>query len=563
MDRRTFGSLAVAGMTGSALSGSQAMAQTPTAQGGEQSFDFVAYGGTAAGVTTAVAAARQGLRVALLEPFDHVGGMVTGGLSGTDVGTREVIGGMALEFYMRCGRRYGVQEHLSQLAWMPEPHVAESVFHEMMSEAGVRVFFRHRLREKTGVEMSGGAIRSITMENGARFRAPMFADCTYEGDLIAQAKVSYTFGREGVKEYNESLAGIRAHTQHHQFLHPIKAHDANGNLYPEISDQPMGTPGEGDKKAQAYNFRVIATNNPQKRIPWPKPNGYDPKRYELLALYLDGEVKRLGRPPIFNEVALFRPIPNQKADINNRGGFSSDYIGKNWEYPDGSYATRARIWQEHIDYQQGLYYFLANDSRVPATLQMEVRNWGLCLDEYEDTGYWPNQLYVREARRMVGEFVATQKDLQTDLTKPDAIGMGSYQSDSHNIQRIVNAKGFVENEGDVQVAVKPYQIPYRIMLPKRTECTNLLAPVPFSATHIAFASLRMEPQWMIIGQAAGIAASLALNAKKIPHEIDVKKLQDLLKEQGGVFSYAPSPHVSAMGVLQKIIQKPSAVRVND
>ncbi|MCW5963698.1 MAG: FAD-dependent oxidoreductase [Bryobacterales bacterium] len=519
----------------------------------ERSFDFVVYGGTAAGVTTAVAAARQGLRVVLLEPFRHIGGMVTGGLSGTDVGKREAIGGMALEFYLRCGRRYDVQEHLQQIAWMPEPRVAESVFYEMLAAAKVPVFLEHRLREGNGVDLASGRIRSITMENGARFTAPLFADCTYEGDLMAQAKVSYTYGREGIADYGESLAGVRAHTQHHQFLVPIKAHDTNGKLYPEISPEPMGTPGEGDRKAQAYNFRVIATNNPTLRIPWPKPKNYDPARFELLALYVAGEVQRLGRPPIFNEVALFRPIPNQKIDINNRGGFSSDYIGKNYEYPDGNYATRARIWQDHIDYQQGLYYFLAHDDRIPSALRVDVQSWGLCRDEYEDTGYWPHQLYVREARRMVGEFVVTQKDLQTEVTKPDWIGMGSYNSDSHNIQRIVNAQGFVENEGDVQVAVTPYQIPYRVMLPKRTECINLLVPVPFSATHIAFASLRMEPQWMIIGHAAGVAASMALQAQRPPHEIDVKKLQETLVEQGAVWEYAVSPQNAAVTKLQRLL----------
>jgi hypothetical protein len=549
MNRRDFHALLAAGMAVSPL----AAAQQGQSAAAEQSYDFVVYGGTAAGVTTAVAAARQGMKVVLLEPRDHVGGMVTGGLSGTDVGKREVIGGMALEFYLRAARRYDLGQHLQSIAWMPEPHVAESIFFEMLSEANVKVLFRHRLKEKTGVSLAGGRIRWIEMENGYRFRAPIFADCTYEGDLMAQAKVSYTVGREGISQYGESLAGVRAETPHHQFLYPIPARDANGRLYPEIGDYPRGTPGEGDHKVQAYNFRVIASNDPMKRRPWPKPEGYDPARYELLALYIAGEVKRLNRPPRLNEVALLRRIPNRKADFNNRGGFSSDYIGKNWEYPDGDYATRERIWNDHIQYQQGLYYFLATDSRVPRTLQMEMNEWGLAVDEYEDTQNWPHQLYVREARRMVGEFVATQKDLQTDLTKPDAIGMGSYQSDSHNIQRIVNDQGFVENEGDVQVAVNPYQIPYRILLPKREECINLLCPVPFSASHIAFASLRMEPQWMIIGHAAGVAASLAHTASKPPHEIDIRQLQEILREQGGVFEYVAPAQNSAVTKLQRYL----------
>ena len=550
MNRRDFHSLLAAGVATSPLARAQQGASVPA----EQSFDFVVYGATAAGVATAVAAARQGLSVVLLEPQNHVGGMVTGGLSATDIGRREVIGGFALEFYLRLGRRYNLIPHHQVIAWKPEPRVAESVFHEMLSAANVKVLYQHRLKEKTGVSLSGGRIRSIGMENGARFSAPLFADCTYEGDLIAQAKVSYTLGREGVKQYGESLAGVRAETPHHQFLVPIKARKSNGALYPEIGDYPMGTPGEGDRKIQAYNFRVIATTNPLNRLPWPKPVGYDPARFELLAINLVNEEKRLGRPLSFNDLGGIGHIPNQKADVNNKGGFSSDYIGKNWDYPDGDYATRQRIWDDHILYHQSLYYFLANDPSVSLALRMDMNNWGLSLDEFEDTNYWPNQLYVREARRMVGEFVVSQKDIQTDVKKADVIGMGSYNSDSHNIQRIVNAHGFVENEGDVQVGVTPYQIPYRVMLPKREECANLLAPVPFSASHIAFASLRMEPQWMIIGHAAGVAASLALKDKKAPHEIDVKKLQGILLEQGGVFEYVAPVQNSAISKLQRQIQ---------
>lgn len=549
MNRRDFHALVAAGMVTSPL----AAAQSSLSAGAEQSFDFVVYGATAAGVTTAVAAARRGMNVVLLEPGNHVGGMVTGGLSATDVGRREVIGGMALEFYLRLGRRYNLIPHQQFIAWRPEPRVAESVFHEMLTAANVKVLYRHRLKEKTGVALTGGRVRSIEMENGSRFSAPLFADCTYEGDLIAQAKVSYTVGREGVKQYGESLAGIRAQTPHHQFLVPIPARKANGQLYPEIGDYPMGTPGEGDRKVQAYNFRIIATNNPLNRLPWPKPEGYDPARYELLAVYLKTEEQRLKRTLRFNDIGGVGHIPNQKADVNNKGGFSSDYIGKNWEYPDGDYATRERIWDDHVRYQQGLYYFLANDPSVSPALRAEMNNWGLSLDEFEDTNYWPNQIYVREARRMVGEFVATQKDLQTDVRKPDVIGMGSYNSDSHNIQRIVNAKGFVENEGDVQVGVTPYQIPYRVMLPKREECTNLFVPVPFSASHIAFASLRMEPQWMIIGHAAGVAASLAHQAGKTPHEVNIQELQKILLDQGGVFEYVAPVQNSAIGKLQRQI----------
>ncbi|MBN9661316.1 MAG: FAD-dependent oxidoreductase [Acidobacteria bacterium] len=501
----------------------------------QQQYDLVVYGGTAAGFATAVSGARQGLKTALLEPRNHIGGMISGGLSGTDVGRREVIGGLSLEFYYRAGRYYQLDRHLQEIAWMPEPGVAEKLMRDMLKEAGVTLLEHHRLREKDGVKREGTRVTEIVMENGASFRAKVFADATYEGDLMAQSKVTYTYGREGISQYGESLAGVRAVTESHQFAVDIPARDEQGKLLPEISAEPRGEPGTADKRIQAYNFRVIATNVPENRLPWPKPDGYDPKRYELLARYLTAMTKYMGRPLNFNEVGLFRIIPNGKLDLNNRGGFSTDYIGKNYGYPEGTYAERAKIWKEHEDYQKGFYYFLANDPRVPKELQDEVRSYGLTKDEFTDNGHWPNQLYVREARRMVGEFVSTQKDLQTERTKPDVIGMGSYNSDSHNLQRFVNAKGFVENEGDVQVPVQPYQIPYRVLVPKKSEVTNLLVPVCFSASHISYSSMRMEPQYMILGHAAGIAAALSIRSGSTLQEISIPELQKKLKDEGAVF----------------------------
>jgi hypothetical protein len=522
----------------------------------QHNFDLVVYGGTAGGVTTAVSAARHGLKVALLEPRDHIGGMVSGGLSGTDTGRREVIGGMALEFYFRAGIKYNLNRHLQELAWMPEPKVAEAIFREMLREAGVIVFERHRLRQPDGVVRQGSRIASLATENGATFSARYFADTSYEGDLMAQAKVSYTYGREGIAQYNESLAGIRAVTEQHQFAVDIPARDSSGKLYPEVSDAPRGTPGEGDKRIQAYNFRVIATNVAENRIPWPRPANYDPARYEILARYLNAMTPYLGRPLTFNEVNLLRVIPNGKVDINNRNGFSSDYIGKNYDYPEGSYAVRDRIWKEHEDYQKGLYFFLANDPRVPPSLQEEARSYGLARDEYTDTGHWPHQLYIREARRMVGDFVASQKDLQTDRSKPDVIGMGSYNSDSHNIQRFVNSRGFVENEGDVQVPVQPYQIPYRVLTPKASEVENLLVPVCFSSSHIAYASMRMEPQYMILGHAAGVAAALAARAASPVQKVDVPALQRILREEGAVFEYSPDDYQRALTAIRRRFAAP-------
>lgn len=522
-----------------------------------QEFDLVVYGATAAGVTTAVSGARHGLKTVLLEPGNHVGGMVTGGLSGTDMGKGEVIGGMALEFYWRMGKHYEMDRHLQQVAWMPEPGAAEKVMRQMLAEAKVTVLHGHRLVEKTGVKKSGTRVTDVVMENGARFRGKVFADCSYEGDLMAQAGVSYTYGREGQKDYGESLAGVLAHTRNHNFAVDIPARDANGKLLPEVSAEPRGEPGGGDKKIQAYNFRVIATKVPENRVPWPKPANYDPARYELLARYLTAMTGYMGRALTMNEVGLIRVIPNGKADLNNRGGFSTDYIGKNYDYPEGSYAVRARIWQDHIDYQQGFYYFLANDPRVPAALQAEAREWGLAKDEFADTGHWPHQLYVREARRMVGGFVATQKDLQTERTKPDVIGMGSYNSDSHNVQRHISPEGFVLNEGNVEVPVQPYQIPYRVLVPKAGEAENLLVPVCFSASHVAYSSLRMEPQYMILGHAAGVAAALAVQKGVSVQTIPVPELQKTLLAEGGIFEQGVEIQLQALGRIRARFQPPA------
>jgi hypothetical protein len=503
----------------------------------QQTHDLVVYGGTAGGVITAVSGAREGLKVALLEPGSHLGGMATGGLSRTDYGKKEVIGGRALEFYWRVGRKYDIQRFAQDVAWFYEPKVGEQVLREMLQQAGVSVFMRHRLREKTGVEKSGTAVTAIVTEDGTRFNGGIFADCSYEGDLMAQAGVQYTVGRESQSQYGESLAGVRERTPFHQFLVRVSPFDANGRLLPEVNPEPLAAPGSADKKVQAYNFRLILSEDPSNQAPFPKPPGYEPKRYELLGRLLDATAKKLGRAPRMNDVVLIAGIPNHKADINNQGAFSTDFIGKSWGYPDGDYRSRARIWRDHIDYTQGFFYFLGHDPRVPASLRQEVNSWGLAKDEFPDTENWPHQLYIREGRRMIGEFVVTQKDLQTDLKKPDAIGMGSYNSDSHNVQRVANADGAAENEGDMQVAVTPYQIPYRVMLPKREQATNLLVPVCFSASHVAYSSLRMEPQYMILGHAAGVAASLALQGRKPVQDISVASLQKELKSQGAVFEW--------------------------
>jgi hypothetical protein len=507
-----------------------ATAQEQPAFAAGSAFDLVVYGGTAAGVITAVSAAREGLRVALLEPGRHLGGMVSGGLGWTDYGRKEVIGGYSLEFFERAGRKYG-----RDIEWHFEPHVAEAVFDELVKEAGVQVFRNQRLREHDGVLVENRRVTAIVTENGARFAGRVFADASYEGDLMAQAGVAYTWGREGTREYGESLAGVREQTPLHQFRAAVSPYDEAHRLLPEVmprTDEPVGA---ADKRVQAYNFRVCMTKTPQNRVPWPRPAGYSAARYELLARYLPALERTLGRPLRSEDVMKPDVLQNGKTDTNNNGAFSTDFIGGSYDYPTASYAAREQIRQAHVDYVQGFFYFLATDARVPASLHAEMQEWGLCRDEFTDSHHWPTQLYVREARRMVGDFVMSQKDIQTELTKPDSIGMGSYNSDSHNVQRRPTADGLaVENEGDMQVKVSPYEIPYRLLLPRRTEALNLLVPVCFSATHVAYSTLRMEPQYMIVGQAAGVAASLAIARGVAVQDVDVAALQARLRAQRAV-----------------------------
>jgi hypothetical protein len=498
-------------------------------------FDVVVYGGTAGGVVAAVAAARDKAAVALLEPGRHLGGMTSGGLGRIDHGRKETIGGYSLEFYRRLGKHYG-----EEVTWYFEPHVAEKVMREMAEEAGVKVFYEHRLREQGGVKKRGRRIESIVMENAAVFEAAVFVDATYEGDLMAHAGVSYTVGREGVSEHGESLAGVRPKDRNHQFDFPVSAAGPNGAVLPDIQTGPRGEIGAADKKVQAYNFRICLSSEPDNQVAYPKPRNYDPARWELWLRWIAGWEKHRGRLPKMNEYFLPGPLKNNKLDLNNRGAVSTDYIGGSWTYPEASYAERVKIWQAHIDYTAGLLYFIANDPRVPKPIQEEMRGWGLCADEFADTNHWPHQLYVREARRMVGDFVMTQRDIQTELTKPDSIGMGSYNSDSHNVQRFVQADGTAQNEGNMEVAVKPYQIPYRVLLPKQREAENLLVPVCMSSSHVTYSTLRMEPVYMIAGQAAGVAARMAVEAGAAVQAIDRALLRKKLLEQGAVLELGAS-----------------------
>jgi len=496
--------------------------------------DLVVYGATASGVVTAYAAAKEGLHVILLEPGSHVGGMVTGGLSATDVAYFPIIGGYARDFYREAAEHYGVHTLNKHSDWLSEPKVGEAIFHEWLKKAGVEVRFHERIKEKDGVTKSGTHLRSITTEDGKVWQAKIFADCSYEGDLMAQMGVKYTVGREGTEVYNEDLAGIRVDTPKHQFLWKISPYNEKGKLMPEVDPGPMGVNGSGDRKVQTYNFRLILTNDPANKLPWTKPEGYDSAQFELLAKYLTEWKEHMHREPRMGDVMNPVAIPNKEADFNNNGAFSTDYIGHSWEYPDASYAERQKIWDAHLLYTKAFLWFLASDPRVPKPLQDEVNRWGRAKDEFIDTDSWPNQLYIREGRRMIGMYVMKQSDLQTNRTKPDSIAMGSYNSDSHNIQRVAMPDGGVRNEGDVQVSVKPYEIAFGTILPMKSQTDNLLVPVCLSASHVAYSSVRMEPQYMMMGQAAGVTAALAIRGKIPVQDVSIATLQEKLRSQKAI-----------------------------
>lgn len=496
--------------------------------------DVLVYGGTAAGVMTAYSAAKLGLHVVLLEPGAHVGGMVTGGLSATDLGDPNVIGGYARMFYRRVAEHYGWLGLNRMRDWLSEPHVAEEAFNAMLHEAGVQVVFHARLREHHGVAVANQHVVSITTEDGREWHANVFADCSYDGDLLAQSGVKYTWGRESSAAFGESLAGVRTITPQHQFGWSMPAYRDNHQLYPGISPDPLPAAGSGDRNVQAYNYRLILTDEPGNRLPFPKPDGYDPSQFALLAEYLREFPAHMGREPALKDFLYPVRLPNHKADFNNNGPISTDYIGHSQAYPDAGYDERRRIREDHLHYTQSFFYFLAQDPSVPATLRAQINAWGLPKDEFEDSNHWPRELYIREGRRLIGAYVVTQSDLQSNRTKPDSIGMGSYNSDSHNVQRVVMPDGSVRNEGDMQVPVQPYQIPYRVMTPRREEMQNLLVPVCLSASHVAYSSLRMEPQYMIIGQAAGVAAALAARAHVPVQDIDMTRLQSELLNAGAV-----------------------------
>jgi len=509
--------------------------------------DLIIYGGTSAGVAAAAEASRLGLSVIIVGPDKHLGGLTSGGLGWTDSGSKEVIGGIAREVYQRIKGIYDLPStwvferadscrfyhREADAVWMFEPHVAEMVFEKLIAEENIRVYRDHWLDRQAGVQIRDGRILSIRMLNGSVFKGKQFIDATYEGDLMAAAGVSYTVGRESNAQYGETLNGVNIlEARYHQFESNVDPYrvpgDPSSGLLPRIHDGGPGEEGSGDQRIQAYCYRMCLTRVPENRIVFPKPESYDPLQYELLARYLDQ-----GWRKIFQK---FDRIPNKKTDTNNHGAFSTDNIGMNYRYPDASYQERSEILKEHEDYQKGLMWFLANDPRVPRDVRAEMGQWGLSADEFQDNGHWPHQIYVREARRMVSDFVMTENHLTRKIPTPAPIGMGSYNMDSHHVQRYVDPQGFARNEGDVEVSPGgPYPISYGAIIPKKNEATNLLVPVCLSSSHISYGSIRMEPVFMILGQSAAAAASLAIKDNIAVQDINYNKLAELLKKEGQVF----------------------------
>ena len=503
--------------------------------------DVVVYGGTSAGIAAAIQAARMGHSAVIVEPGQHLGGLTSGGLGWTDSGRKDAIGGISREFYQRIKKHYddpkswpfGKREAYSRYRaqddamWTFEPKVAEAVYVAMLKEAGVTVVKGERLDRKTGVNSKNTTIVSITTESGKSFRGRMFIDATYEGDLLAAAGVSFSVGREGNSVYGEAINGIqkRLNTHKHRFVVNVDPFVEAGNrasgLLPGIDSGGGGTDGKGDDRIQAYCFRMCMSNVPENRVPFPKPDGYDEQQYELLLRNFEAGDLRLPLKPDM--------MPNGKTDTNNNCAVSTDYIGMNYDYPTATYAQREAIIKRHEVYQKGLMWTLANHPRVPEDIRKRMSVWGLAKDEFLDNGHWPHQMYVREARRMKSDYVMTELDCRRIRKCEDSVGLGSYNMDSHNCQRYVTEKGFVQNEGDVQESPGgPYMISYRSIVPKKGEAENLLVPVCISSSHIAYGSIRMEPVFMVLGQSAATAASIAMKKNQSVQEVEYAELRKRL-----------------------------------
>lgn len=500
-------------------------------QPSKRAFDICIYGATSAGVIAAYTAKQLGKSVILVESSSHIGGMTSGGLGYTDIGNKYVVTGMAIDFYRRVGRHYGGFEQ-----WTFEPKVAKAIFETYLQKADVPVIFKRRL---IAVEKSGTTITSIIVEDvmdadnssnasELKISAKEFLDCTYEGDLMARAGVSFTVGREPNTQYKETYNGVHL-LKGHQFPDGIDPYitpgDSTSGLLWGIGDGKLMPEGSGDEKVQAYNIRICLTANPDNMIPITRPDGYDSTHYALFLRWIEKYPAKS-----INSFFIISKMPNDKTDINNRGPFSTDMIGMNWNYPEADYDTRRKIQDAHDVYTKGFLYFVGHDSRVPKHLRDQMLKYGYPKDEYIDNDHWTPQMYVRESRRMVGEYVVTQANCEGRTRSEDGIAQAAYTMDSHNCDRIV-VDGMVKNEGNVEIGgFGPFPISYKALVPKPGECTNLLVPVCLSASHIAYGSIRMEPVFMVLGQAAATAAVLAIDQQENVQDVPVEAIRRLLKE---------------------------------
>jgi hypothetical protein len=493
----------------------------------EKQYDIVIYGGTAAGIMAAVQAKLMGKRTVVIEQGQRIGGLTSGGLGDTDVGMKEAIGGLSLEFYKRVARKYSQDG----ACWLFEPKVALEVLQDMVVENNIDVVYGERLELKDGVVKQGSEIISIRMESGILYKAKMFIDATYEGDLMGKAGVSYVVGRESNSQYGETLNGIHPGDELNELprgIDPyvIKGEPSSGLLL-RVNSSRGGNFGDGDSKLQAYNFRMCLTNNPDNRVEIEKPEGYNEDDYEILFRAIEQ-----GQRSKFFKLNL---VTSDKTDSNNNSGISTDYNGMNHSFAEADYVERELMWDAHRLYQQGYVWTIQNHPRVPEEIRAVYKPWGLPLDEFIETGHWTPQLYVRESRRLIGDYVVTEHVVRLEDSVPDSIGMGSYAMDSHHTQYYVNEDGHVSTEGGFYVKLKaPYPISYRAIVPKRAECTNLIVPICVSATHAAYGSIRMEPVFMILGQSAAIAAVLALDADGIVQNVQYEQLHAILDQENQV-----------------------------
>jgi FAD dependent oxidoreductase len=518
--------------------------------------DVIIYGGTSAAIIAAVEVAKSGKTVLIVSPDQHLGGLTSGGLGFTDTGNKTVIGGLSREFYHKVWLHYKdtsawkwqnqsdfgnkgqgtvAMDGEFRTMWLFEPHVAEKVFEDFVKENNINVLRGEWLDRKKGVIKKKGEIISFSTISGKVFKGKIFIDATYEGDLMAAAGISFHVGREGNVKYNESFNGVQTGVfQHdHHFKSNISPYkikdDPTSGLLPYVSAEPPGEFGAADKKIQAYCFRMCMTNHEENKVPFPKPDNYDASNYELLLREFN-----TGRKDWFSKFDL---LPNKKTDTNNHGAFSSDFIGMNYDYPEADYQRRAEIIKQHYDYQAGLLWFVANDPRVPDNIRTKMASYGLAKDEFKDNNHWPHQIYVRESRRMTGEYITTEHDVMQRIETPRSIGMGSYHIDSHNTQRYVTPEGYVQNEGDIGVKPPgPYRISYGSIIPQKQECTNLFVPVCVSSSHIAYGSIRMEPVFMILGQSAAAAACLAIDEKCAIQDVSYNQLKKLLENKNQILT---------------------------